>query len=87
MSKLVKPTDLEAKGVKLFIIGCGAATLIKGYRRLTDCPFPILSDPNRNVQTTLGMTHRTLDRGSDKTAPSRASPHISCASYQAEDDA
>ena len=55
VSHKLPPALLEEHGVKLVIVGNGSAGLIKPYRELLDCPFPIFTDPGKAVYAALGM--------------------------------
>lgn len=44
------------------IIGCGDPGLIQEYADLSNCPYPIYTDPTRSLFKALGMT-RTWDMG------------------------
>lgn len=45
---LPKPTSIT-------IIGLGSPELINSYRKRTNCPFPIYSDPTKRLYRALGM--------------------------------
>lgn len=45
----ITPEALAAAGVKLIIIGCGDASLIKPYRELLSTPFPIYADLSKKT--------------------------------------
>lgn len=51
-----------AADTRVLIVGCGAGSLIKGYRAETGCPYPVYSDPTGRIYDTLGM-HKTLAMG------------------------
>ncbi|KAF2716305.1 hypothetical protein K431DRAFT_20842 [Polychaeton citri CBS 116435] len=40
----------------IIVIGCGQPHLIAQYKKFTNCPFPIFSDPTRALYKKLGMT-------------------------------
>lgn len=64
---LTDPADLEAAGTKIVIIGNGSPTMIKGYRDdIFKCPYPLYTDPSRELYKALGMTLKTFDAGSEK---------------------
>lgn len=44
------------------VVGCGSPSLIPMYQEVTECPFPIYSDPTKRLYSELGMT-RTLTLG------------------------
>ncbi|KAI5475059.1 hypothetical protein MNV49_002051 [Pseudohyphozyma bogoriensis] len=60
LSVKVTPAMLNAAGVKLAIIGCRGAELIKPYRELLETPFDVYADPDAKTYKALGMTMRTL---------------------------
>jgi len=39
----------------IIVIGCGSPELIRHYKAVTGCPFPIFADPTRQVFKNLGM--------------------------------
>jgi hypothetical protein len=57
LSKHLSPSTLAATTppTNLTIIGCGSTDNISGYRTRTGCPFPIYTDPTRNLYDKLGM--------------------------------
>jgi len=46
----------------IIVIGCGSPELIRQYKAITQCPFPIFADPTRQIFKHLGM-NITLDMG------------------------
>lgn len=63
LSSKVKPSDLQAKGAKLIVVGCGDWKLIPEYRGMLGLPFPVYADYSKESYIALGMTRRTLDGG------------------------
>ena len=57
------PDALREANVDLVIISDGSPKMIATYRKIFKCPFPIFTDPTRNLYRGLGMTLRTLDAG------------------------
>jgi hypothetical protein len=57
------PDALREANVNLVIISDGSPKMIATYRKIFKCPFPIFTDPTRNLYRVLGMTLRTLDSG------------------------
>lgn len=57
------PDALREANVDLVIISDGSPKMIATYRKIFKCPFPIFTDPTRNLYRVLGMTLRTLDAG------------------------
>lgn len=62
------PDTLREANVDLVIISDGSPKMIATYRKIFKCPFPIFTDPTRNLYRVLGMTLRTLDAGPPKEA-------------------
>ena len=57
------PDALREANIDLVIISDGSPKMIATYRKIFKCPFPIFTDPTRNLYRVLGMTRRTLDAG------------------------
>lgn len=57
------PDALREANVDLVIISDGSPKMIAAYRKIFKCPFPIFTDPTRDLYRALGMTIRTLDAG------------------------
>jgi AhpC/TSA antioxidant enzyme len=57
------PDALRDANIDLVIISDGSPKMIAAYRKIFKCPFPIYTDPTRNLYRALGMTLRTLDAG------------------------
>ncbi|KAB8229876.1 peroxiredoxin-like family protein [Aspergillus alliaceus] len=57
LSESITPKVLEplAVSTSLIIIGCGDPALIEMYEKETNCPFPIYTDPTRQLYQDLGM--------------------------------
>ena len=64
LSESITPDSLLSLPVPTFIaiVGCGSPTLIKQYAEQTNCPFPLYTDPTRNLYKELNMTS-TLTMG------------------------
>ncbi|OXG20365.1 hypothetical protein C366_01898 [Cryptococcus neoformans Tu401-1] len=61
---ILSPEALEKAGIKVVIIGHGSWKVLKAYRRLFNCPFPIYVDGPKKLYSLMGMT-----KGAPKTAP------------------
>ncbi|KIR29979.1 hypothetical protein I309_00846 [Cryptococcus deuterogattii LA55] len=61
---ILSPEALEKAGIKVVIIGHGSWKVLKAYRRLFKCPFPIYVDGPKKLYSLMGMT-----KGTPKTAP------------------
>lgn len=61
------PQNLLSQSPPTFIcvIGCGSPSLIPMYASQTGCPYPIYTDPTKQLYTTLNMI-RTFNFGSSK---------------------
>ncbi|KAL7418966.1 hypothetical protein Q5752_006650 [Cryptotrichosporon argae] len=57
------PAALEAAGIRVVIISNGSWKIIKKYRQLFQCPFPIYVDGPRRLYQLLGMIKMTNDFG------------------------
>ena len=57
------PDALQEANVNLVVISDGSPKMIAAYRKVFKCPFPIFTDPTRDLYRILGMTLRTLDAG------------------------
>lgn len=62
------PDALREANVDLVVISDGSPKMIAAYRKIFKCPFPIFTDPTRDLYRALGMTIRTLDAGSANEA-------------------
>ncbi|WWC67059.1 uncharacterized protein I206_100966 [Kwoniella pini CBS 10737] len=60
---LLDPVALEKAGIRVIIISNGSWKIIKAYKRLFNCPFPIYVDGPRRLYQLLGMTKMTNDFG------------------------
>ncbi|KZP00602.1 hypothetical protein CALVIDRAFT_476054 [Calocera viscosa TUFC12733] len=69
ISRGVDPDALRRAGVDLVIISNGSPKMIKSYRELFHCPFPLFTDPSRKLYHVLGMTLRTLEAGPNSEKP------------------
>ncbi|KZT53515.1 hypothetical protein CALCODRAFT_440019 [Calocera cornea HHB12733] len=69
ISRGVDPLALRRSGVDLVIISNGSPKMIKSYRELFQCPFPLYTDPSRKLYQALGMTLRTLEAGPNSEKP------------------
>ncbi|KAG0145285.1 hypothetical protein CROQUDRAFT_723512 [Cronartium quercuum f. sp. fusiforme G11] len=56
---------VSSAGIKVVIIGLGSHNLIRKYRALFDCPYPIYSDASASnkLYRALGMTRRSIESG------------------------
>ncbi|WVR03366.1 hypothetical protein IAU60_000357 [Kwoniella sp. DSM 27419] len=60
---LLDPVALEKAGIRVVIISNGSWKIIKSYRKLFNCPFPIFVDGPRRLYQLMGMTKMTNDFG------------------------
>ncbi|WWD22297.1 hypothetical protein CI109_106788 [Kwoniella shandongensis] len=60
---LLDPVALEKAGIRVVIVSNGSWKMIKAYRRLFKCPFPIYVDGPRRLYQLMGMTKMTNDFG------------------------
>ncbi|KAK8845349.1 hypothetical protein IAR55_006062 [Kwoniella newhampshirensis] len=60
---LLDPVALEKAGIRVIIISNGSWKIIKTYKRLFKCPFPIYVDGPRRLYQLMGMTKMTNDFG------------------------
>ncbi|KAK2801971.1 hypothetical protein FQN50_007529 [Emmonsiellopsis sp. PD_5] len=63
LSSSIPSQSVLPPNTTIAIVGCGANSLIPMYEEVTNCPFPIYTDPTQRLYTLFGMT-RTLSRGS-----------------------
>eukprot|EP01113_Clastostelium_recurvatum_P030641 TRINITY_DN3738_c0_g1_i3.p1 TRINITY_DN3738_c0_g1~~TRINITY_DN3738_c0_g1_i3.p1 ORF type:complete len:344 (-),score=83.99 TRINITY_DN3738_c0_g1_i3:106-1137(-) len=59
--EVLPPADLEAHNVGLVIISCGHPSLIKHYKRITGCPYPMFCDPSTSLYSALDMKKSLLN--------------------------
>ncbi|WVQ94085.1 hypothetical protein IAU59_001163 [Kwoniella sp. CBS 9459] len=57
------PVALKKAGIRVVIISNGSWKIIKSYRKLFNCPFPIYVDGPRRLYQLMGMTKMTNDFG------------------------
>ncbi|WWC85594.1 uncharacterized protein L201_000458 [Kwoniella dendrophila CBS 6074] len=60
---LLDPVALEKAGIRVIIISNGSWKIIKAYKKLFNCPFPIYVDGPRRLYQLMGMTKMTNDFG------------------------
>ncbi|WWC57874.1 uncharacterized protein I303_100409 [Kwoniella dejecticola CBS 10117] len=60
---LLDPVALEKAGIRVVIISNGSWKIIKAYKKLFNCPFPIYVDGPRRLYQLMGMTKMTNDFG------------------------
>ncbi|KAK4684869.1 hypothetical protein P7C73_g5294, partial [Tremellales sp. Uapishka_1] len=60
---LLDPVALEKAGIRVIVISNGSWKIIKRYRELFNCPFPIYVDGPRRLYQLMGMTKLTNDFG------------------------
>ncbi|WRT63549.1 uncharacterized protein IL334_000454 [Kwoniella shivajii] len=60
---LLDPVALERAGIRVIIISNGSWKIIKAYKKLFNCPFPIYVDGPRRLYQLMGMTKMTNDFG------------------------
>ncbi|KAG6329232.1 hypothetical protein ID866_9857, partial [Astraeus odoratus] len=58
----VRQEALSQANRQVIIIGCGSHEAIAHYKVMTSCPWPIYTDPKRELYHALDMTIETLDR-------------------------
>ncbi len=57
------PPDSLPDDLSIVVIGCGAPSLIESYVEITQCPWPVYTDPTSKLYEVLGM-QRSLSLGS-----------------------
>ncbi|WVW81548.1 hypothetical protein I302_103543 [Kwoniella bestiolae CBS 10118] len=60
---LLDPVALEKAGIRVVVISNGSWKIIKSYKKLFNCPFPIYVDGPRRLYQLMGMTKMTNDFG------------------------
>ncbi|KAK6904923.1 hypothetical protein I203_105742 [Kwoniella mangroviensis CBS 8507] len=60
---LLDPVALERAGIRVVVISNGSWKIIKAYKKLFNCPFPIYVDGPRRLYQLMGMTKMTNDFG------------------------
>ncbi|RXK37284.1 hypothetical protein M231_05426 [Tremella mesenterica] len=60
---LLDPEALARKNIRVVVISNGSWKIIKAYRKVFNCPFPIYVDGPRRLYGLLGMTKMTNDFG------------------------
>ncbi|OAX81832.1 hypothetical protein ACJ72_03822 [Emergomyces africanus] len=60
-SSFSAPSQLPSD-TAIVIVGCGASSLIPMYKDVTNCPFPVYTNPDRRLHALLDMKI-TMDRG------------------------
>ncbi|WVQ81029.1 hypothetical protein IAT38_003136 [Cryptococcus sp. DSM 104549] len=53
---ILSPEALEKAGIRVIVIGQGSWKIIKAYKKLFGCPFPIYVDSPRGLYAHMGMT-------------------------------
>ena len=51
---VLDPEAVRRAGIRIIMISVGSWKIIKGYRKLFDCPFPIYVDGPRKLYSLLG---------------------------------
>jgi len=63
------PVAIHEAGINVIVISNGSWKIIKRYRELFKCPFPIYVDSSRQLYHLMGMTKLTQDFGPLKNRP------------------
>ncbi|KAL1405371.1 hypothetical protein Q8F55_009002 [Vanrija albida] len=56
----MSPTLLAGAKARLVLIGHGSHSMIRGYKEHFQCPFPVYTDPTRQLHDVLGLLPRTV---------------------------
>ncbi|KAL6864065.1 AhpC/TSA antioxidant enzyme domain-containing protein [Trichoderma novae-zelandiae] len=75
LSEVITPESLLRLPISTFIavVGCGDPKLIDMYAKETRCPFPIYTDPTRQLFDALGMV-KTLTMGAKPAYTKKSTP-------------